>query len=820
MHARRGKIGILAGAFAAGIGLGALGDCGPLWLPFAAGSVGLLATIIARRRGPVALGALAVVACALGVARHDVRRHVVVSDDLAAIVREPGLVRLWGEVLAEPALRPPRGSMAAFHYRAPAAYFPMRVEAIVDPRGRATPCRGQVMVRVEEPVAPFAAGCRLEVTGLLLPPRAPMNPGEFDSVRYARATGQAGLLTVPRRALVQVKQRPAGWPGALHRGARPWLRGRADAWLHAALPAEGTPRRRVLIEALLLGRRGAAFDALGESVRRVGMAHFLAISGLHLGVLVGLVLGAGRLLGMRDRGQGWLTIAVVLVYLAVVEVRMPVLRAGLMVIAASLGLAFGRRYAVGSLVAASAAGLLWWRPTEILSPGFQLSFGVVLGLVSLTPIVRRRWFGPPNLLAATRGAMVAEWLKSTWATAVVAWLIATPVAVYHWCLLWPLAPVLSMAALPLVALVLAFGYASMVLAPLVPFVATLLGVGLAFFSDVLVAVVDAALELPGVAVSVPAPPAIWSVAAAGWIWAWARIGLWGGVPSRALRRALWLSGAALALWLWLPAWRGVGDALRVDMLAVGDGSCYLVRSGRSAVVFDAGSGGQPDAGRRVIVPALRRLGVRALDAVVVSHANLDHYAGALEIAEALPVRSVLVTPQLRAAAGADPEGSVAFLLEGLRRRRVAIGTVAEGEMRVFGAARWRWLHPRRRDAFAQVNDASMVVRIEGEGGTVLLTGDIQATAIAALGERGVPLAAEVLELPHHGAHHRAAMALVETVAPRVILQSTGYGGWRRTEARWSEHLAGRAWLVTARDGACRVLIDADGQISTGRFLRE
>jgi competence protein ComEC len=816
VSARQGKLGVLAAAFAVGTIVAIHLEPRVLWpWGLAIGTGSILCAITLRRRGPWLLWPLVVTAAALGAVRYETRQHTAGRDHLAALVCEPMLVRLHGRVLETPVVRRPGGSMAAFHYRRPAAYFPLRVESIAQSGGRVLPCRGEVMVRVEEPVA-VVAGTGVEVTGLLLPPRPPRNPGELDGVRYARATGQAGLLNVPRGDLVRVTSVPRGGAVAAF---RPWLRARAGDWLAAGLGPRADPQRRALLESLLLGERGPDLAGLQDSVRRVGLAHFLAISGLHLGVLAGLVLLGARALGLGDRGQGVVTIGVVILYLALVEVRMPVLRAGCMAIAASLGLACGRRYNVGSLLAASAVGLLWWQPSEILSPGFQLSFGVVLGLVYLGPVLRRRWFGAPNLLAASRGQMVREWLKSTWATAVVAWAVATPIAAWHWGLLWPLAPPLSVAALPVVAAVLALGYATIILAAVVPAASLVVGVATGFCADVLIALIDAARALPGVTLPVPVPSVAWSITCAAWVSAWVVFGLRSGTSlasgrGRALLRA---AGLILTLWLWWPALRGAGAGLSIDMLAVGDGSCYLVRSGRSAVVFDAGSSSRTDAGRRLVVPALRRLGVCRLDAVVVSHANLDHYSAVLEIADAFVPRVVIVTPHLVAAGREDPQGPVAYLLTALEQRGVTVERLEAGEVRDFGSTRWTWLHPRADDDFEAVNDRSMVVCVESAGGSLLLTGDIQAGAMAALQQRARAVAVDVLELPHHGTHHSRAVAFVETVGPRVVLQSTGRGNWHRTRESWTPAPAGRMHLVSARDGACRVVLDPDGGIEVTRF---
>jgi beta-lactamase superfamily II metal-dependent hydrolase len=77
---------------------------------------------------------------------------------------------------------------------------------------------------------------------------------------------------------------------------------------------------------------------------------------------------------------------------------------------------------------------------------------------------------------------------------------------------------------------------------------------------------------------------------------------------------------------------------------------------------------------------------------------------------------------------------------------------------------------------------------------------------------------DVLELPHHGSHHDAAVEFVKRVQPSVVLQSTGWVRWQRD--RWADDLAGAQRLVTVRDGACSVRIARDGTITFERFLPE
>jgi competence protein ComEC len=422
--------------------------------------------------------------------------------------------------------------------------------------------------------------------------------------------------------------------------------------------------------------------------------------------------------------------------------------------------------------------------------------------------------------------MLGQWLRTTSAVAVTAWLVAMPIALYHWGVMWPLAAPFSVVILPVVAAVLTTGYLKMLLAVALPSAALLLAVPLSLGTDILITLVRAMDAVSGSIIHVAHPPAAWALAAEAWLAAWvvhgARVwGLGGSARSTWTRRTIRLIGLVLVTWLlWPQLAGGAGSArraLRIDMLAVGDGSCYVLRSGGSTVIFDAGSASDLDAGRRTIVPALRRLGVRSVDAVAVSHPNLDHYSAVLEVADAFGARSVLVTPQLLEAAAVDPAGPVMFLLDGLAERYVSVLPVQAEHSRRFGSCRWTWLYPDSAVPYEQVNEGSMVVLIEAAGRRVLLCGDIQGGALETVTDTHAGLSADVVELPHHGSHHRRAEVFVGGLAPRVVLQSTGRTRWQRTRGRWDRALGGTEHLVTARDGACWVQIDQEGRIHWGRY---
>ena len=819
------------------------------WLGFAAALL-LVAAYVRRRRADVPAAAIAltlVAVTAIGAAWVTLKQHYSLPDDLAAMIGDDStLVRLRGSALNSPVTRHRvGGALAKFDYRPPSTYFRLRVEAMMDHRGVESPARGEVLVRVDESVAPFRAGDTVQVTGFLLRPGPPRNPGEFDYRAYAQSLGQAGLLRVEQRDLLTVTPATRGSLYEWFLNWRDQLRRRAGGWLLSDLPQTSRTERDSLLGSLLLGLRDEQIDGVYGSFQRVGLAHVLAISGFHLGVLAGFVLLMARLISGQRAWHGWLVIAFVLLYLLLVETGMPVLRAGVMTILASLGLVYGRRLHVGGLVWTSAIVLLLWRPDQLFNGGFQLTFGVVLGLIHLAPPLRRRWFGRPNPEAPTIGAMAAQWLFTALASSMAAWLIALPIALFHFGFISPWGVILSVLTLPLAAVILAIGFLKMALAAILPSAAMLIGIPLSISTDILLAIVMTADALPGAVWHIANPSSTWALAATLWVcWLlrgdrWAMYGIGKTMRAMRLRRVdasqltqlkpgnlrlrrrhplstvKWLTGAALVCWLLWP--HGSNAALRIDMLAVGDGSCYLIRSGSSTVVFDAGSSSDLNVARRSLIPALRRMGVRHIDAIAISHADMDHYSAVVELSEEFSVEEVLVTPQILQAAQDDRSGPIAFMLERLNQARPALRTMVVGDHEQFGSAIWTWLSPSEERTYQRDNDASMVIRIECAGRSILMCGDIQRkTMNELLGEDALTIRADVLELPHHGSHHAVAEKFVRRVEPRVVMQSTGWTRWSRD--KWAAALQGKERLVTARDGACWVEIGPDGAISTGRFI--
>lgn len=818
---------LLALAVTAGVLLGAV-SAWPVWgWLIAAGVMGVAAALAcwfahdaaARRWGVLML-------VALSAAWFVVRTAHVAAHDIAAHVgAEPQLAEVTGRVLDEPRLRPnSRGAFAAFAYQPPATMLTLEVSSVVA-EGAERPAAGRLLVKVAGADYRLKAGQQVRMWGWLSAIDGPRNPGEFDYRRWYRSQGVRGRLSVPTRDNWQLLGSRGG------DGLLPWVEVQRAAlgdlmqrglWLGMADPAlrtgaleagsspEGAPM--ALLEALLLGRWRPEMQEIVEPFRLTGLAHLLSISGAHLGILLGLTWLLVRLVVPHPRWAALVLLAVLLLYMAIIPPRVPIVRSAVMAAMFCLGTAAGRGVPGLAMLAWATVLVLIWRPGDLFDPGFQLSFGVVAALLLFVRPVSA-WLWPPGLRGLGRtpnwGELALRRFVDYVAVSVVAFFVALPVVAYHWLLISPLAILWSVASLPFVTLVLGVGYVKMLVSPLFPSLSIAMGSVLGVLANWMIALVNYAATLPGAAVELRMQPSL--------VWVAAVLVVVAAVFAGAFakrRAALAMSLTVVVGWTtiqqetWgsLP-WIGATEvpAMRIDSFAVGDGSCHLVRlAGQGAtphtLMFDCGSQQYLDVGLQTVVPALRALHVDRIDTLVISHPDMDHFSGALDLMDIVPVGRVLVPQAVLDDAEDEPRGATAHLLGELRRRGVQISLIERGWQAKVGGAHLEALWPREGGRAKRNNDASVVLSIRAVGRRAIFCGDIGDWAVEQLLASGDDLQADVCELPHHGAFEGRSLDWLDAVGPATVIQSCGERRLRNDVWRQPLKDRGIIRLITAERG--------------------
>ena len=819
-----------------------------LWLSVSLGVVVMTAVMWVRGgiRGVRCWGLVGLVV--VGGAWMVVREHRLPADSVGRFLGpHPQLVEVIGQVEDQPRLTlPDRGAFAHYSFRAPGTVFVMKLDSVIN-GGEWRPLGGRLLVKIDQVDIELRRGQRIRAIGWLSRFNGPTNPGQIDFRKVMARRGLDGRLSLKLRDNWHPMERvntTGSWQRLRNHSAAAAVASLRLGMLSDA-PITESPdssgrlsadqHRLGFLGAILLGRRGGETAELRESFRVVGLAHLMSISGAHLAILLGLVWCVGRAVTVRPPQAAMLVLVVLALYLLAVPLRTPIVRAGIMAGLFSIAYAAGRRVSGLDLLALAALVVLIWQPADLLSPGFQLSFGAVAGLLLfVSPCVAllcgvETVADPADIRWWQR---LWRWLMTYVAVNVVAFLVILPVVVHHFGFITPLSPLMSLVTLPLVLGVLALGYAKVLVGLVFPSVGWLMAVPLKISADWLVWCVEAAASWPGVLIELARGLSfLWTIATLILV-----VALFSGWFTR---RYLALAGSVAVCVVWgvletgavnsrgmhlLPSRRSV---LTLNAFDVGDGSSYLVRvdsrtqrgsgGGGQVWMYDCGSQHYLDVGSESISPALRALGVRQIDTLVLSHAHLDHYNGVLDVLEKVKIHRVLVPPHLMAAAGENPESATAFLVDTLRARQVRINVVSRGWREEHNGAQFEMLWPPADLDAASPNDTSLVLSIRTGGRRVLLCGDIQDQSMTGLLESGDDLRADVCELPHHGSIVETSPRWLGVVGPALVIQSSGRA--RLIHDRWPPILEsmGIERLITARTGMIELRIDRDRGMSVSTF---
>jgi competence protein ComEC len=187
--------------------------------------------------------------------------------------------------------------------------------------------------------------------------------------------------------------------------------------------------------------------------------------------------------------------------------------------------------------------------------------------------------------------------------------------------------------------------------------------------------------------------------------------------------------------------------LRIAFLAVGHGACVVIEAPDGRVLlYDAGTSTGPDAVRRVVAPYLWNRGIARIDELFLSHADLDHFNGVIELSKRFPIGRVTTTPSFAEKASPGVEVTLATLI----RRGVPHRIAKAGDQFSASDLTIYVLHPPEVGPSGNENARSLVLLIRHTGRTFLLTGDLEGAGQELALKQAIP-PIDVMLAPHHGA---------------------------------------------------------------------
>ncbi|MCU0453319.1 MAG: DNA internalization-related competence protein ComEC/Rec2 [Bacteroidetes bacterium] len=621
-----------------------------------------------------------------------------------------------------------------------------------------TVCGGRKIVRSrvsmprpfnKEPIPEPRAGDVWLLTGSVEPFPRPRNPGEMD---YGAMLSLAGIDAVVRARSATRVHAP---PGFDH---RTWL-GVLQSVLYGWIDQLHAGERAAFLKGVILGYRAELGEDLKDAFLATGTVHILAVSGGNVALIALVALVVAGLLRLRRRAAFGMAVVGILFYLWVTGSSPSVVRASVMAIVVLTAGVAGRRADVFQSLAIAAIILFLRDPRSLFDVGFQLSFisvlAIVIGSPMLEPLLRRlpEEFHDHEFVRATVQLL---------AVSAAAQIGTLPLTMSVFGQVSLVSVVANLVVVPLSGVILVLGVVELLFMPVLPWIGSVYAGVNDVLMDLLLGSVRVGASLPLAAVEAVRPDG-WTLAA---LYSFLAAVAAGSLPG--VRRTFVMAGCLLAV---VAVWRPVVTERRplaeIITIDVGQGDAHLIRTfhGATALV-DAGP--SEFTSERTILPLLQRLGIRALDEVIITHGHRDHTGGLTRLLDHLPVRtltlcdSTAVRPEVHHLAKA---------------RGVTVRIARRGDrLTLDPAVRCYVLHPGPDPVSRSANDRSVLVRLMAGSASILLTGDLEDDGEEeVLSRYGGFVRSDLLKVAHHGSNTGTSARWLDAVRPEHAIISVGRG---------------------------------------------
>jgi len=752
---------LLSASWVAGIYLGARFNLPLLLLLVGLAPLPLL-LLLKKYRKPIIISSLSLIILFTAAWYAYQSLNIIDADDLR-YYNDRGTIEVRGMVARDPEISD----------RSTRLYFS---PAEIRTDGEWQPAEGNALLFVPR-TSTYRYGDQLRVTGEL---DTPPQLNDFDYQGYLAHQGIYSTMLYPD---IEIEARGAGFkPLALIYE----LRANLAQTLARVLPEP----QASLAQGIILGIRENIPQPVKDDFIRTGTVHLLAISGLHLGIVAGIMLSLGIwLLGRRHYLYVWLALATIWLYALLTGMHPPVVRGAIM---ASLFLAaelLGRQRSAIAALAFAAALMVGISPYILEDAAFQLSFLAMAGLVFFFPTFRSLGRRLINKFIGEEGATVtaanitSDSLSITMAAVIAVW----PVVAYYFGIIsfvGPLATFLLLPVLPVVILAgTACGITGLIFLPAGQVIGWLAWL---FLSYMLVAVGWlASSPLAFIEVSAVAPVWLWLYYAgltaaiifgrklkANWI-AKATAGLKSGADRSASvihRLPLkWVMPplATMAVLVTVIATSMPDEKLNVSFLDVGQGDAILIQQGSQQVLIDGGPSPQA-----INVELGRQMPFwdRTIELVVLTHPDQDHLAGLVEVLKRFRVEKVL-DPNLDRDSPLYEEWQRLII-----EKNVEKTTARAGQQIDLSGATLTVLHPPDtllRNTGADGDNNGIVLRLETGHISFLLAADIRREAELHLITQRAALNSTVLKVAHHGSDTSTSQEFLSAANPQMAVISVG-----------------------------------------------
>lgn len=598
-------------------------------------------------------------------------------------------------------------------------------------------------------------------------PKTPPQLEDFDYETYLARKGIYSTVYYPKISVIDtgIGLEPMEWIYSFRNGL--------SVVIEKTLPEP----QASLTKGILLGMRSTIPSSTRDEFRQTGTAHLLAISGLHLTIIAGILVSLGiRIFGRKGYVYIWMTIAAIWIYAILTGMNPPVLRSVQMIslfLAAEL---FGRQRSSLIALLLAAALMSSFNPQVLWDPSFQLSFAAMAGLVFIFPLLQsflRRTvisrFGETGTLSGIT-TIIADSFSVSFSALLAVW----PLVAYYFGIISPTAPVATLFTLPALPAVIVSGFLSgvtgLIFLPAAQIIAWINWI----FSSYILLVIKAFTLIPAVENHDIGTVPVISYYGVFILILWfvyrkyvnteisiPNAGFFSLIPEK------WVVIPLLSLTVFTSIFAcSMPDGkLHVYFLDVGQGDAILISKGSRQILVDGGPSPQ------AVTTALGKempFWDRTIDLVVLTHPDADHVTGLIEVLGRYKVKQVLY-PDMDICSALHAE-----FLEIIQGKGIsAVPAEAGQRISLCENIYLDVLNPVRGIQYSDMDNNSVVLRLESGSMSYLLTGDIMKEAEYTLLSRRAVKESTVLKLAHHGSSSSTTDEFLKVVNPQIAIISAG-----------------------------------------------
>ena len=622
---------------------------------------------------------------------------------------------------------------------------------------------GRILVNYFFKDSSYRYGQKVSVYGRLLEPRGVRNPGEFNYGGYLRNKGIFGIVNVSSAGNIRFGDYSGDDVNFIMQMVE-----RLKYSFSGRIKENFSGQERELLRGLLLGEREGLDPEVKQEFARSGILHILAVSGLHVGFVIfflGFVIGLLRIPNFIKYGL----IAVgILLYVVLTGARPPVMRASVLAGIVLIGFLMERRVDAVNSIGAAGLLLLLFRPDDLFSASFQLSFTAVFGIIFITYIsgefVAGRQQGLPH---SYRRVLLKRYILIPLLISFGIVIFISPVSGYYFGRISPVAIPANLVVVPLTFFIVGLGFFILTFGHILAFACAPFVAVLHYFLKLLIWTAHYAGTLPFAYVDVGRE----TVYLTGIFYLLVYLG-YRAVRNDKKRRIVIYFLVFINILIWDRILFHPPGQLKVVFFDVGQGDSALLQlpDDRYMLIDGGRKIFSYDSGLYTIVPYLKRNGIKFIDKVVLSHPDADHIGGIQTVIRSVPVGIVYES------AAEKSTRVYAELDTVLNQRRITRQTVSGG-MRIGDSDYYRIyvLHPPisfQPDA-GNANDCSLVIMVVYGEQRFLFTGDIEVYSEGMLERFGDFIRCSVLKVAHHGSGGASSEAFLQRVKPEYAVISAG-----------------------------------------------